>query len=692
MQILSLFQKTPIRFSQKKQAPIIQPSAELKQARTLLRDWGASWMEVVKGKHVVADCLAACTIAAVALPLNIALAIACGLPPQAGILAGAIGGGVAAFFGGSSLQVTGPSAALNVMVLSLAHNFGVIGVAASCILIGLMQLVLGGVAAGRLIRFVPEAVLAGFTSGVGLKLLDQQLPELLGFDYSVFELAQMIHRPAWLHEVSWLSVVSGIFVALLVISCKPFKKFPAALMGIALITYVANHLNWNIERVGALSGRLTIPDFSPLSAEKWLTLAVAALPLGLLAAIESLLAAQATDRFSGALRPHNSNLELIGQGLGNIASGLVGGIPVSGAVVRSTINVQSGGKTRLSAILHAVLLLVALFYLSEMIAKIPLGALAGLLCVVGLRLIEVHTALHLLKKNILEAAAFFLAAAGTISGHLMMGLVSGSVLYALQHWVRKSLDSTNAPHSPSAPSVNPKTGIRAVISLQGKEKPRMGHYVPQAESQNWLSQIRERATLAATSFVHQRASIIGKVILGDHVHIAAESSIRADEGAPFYIGSNSNIQDGVVIHALKEKWVQVASEDWAVYIGESVSIAHQALIHGPCYIGANSFVGFQAVVHDSTIGPHCYIGIGAIVVGVNLPEGRYVPHGLVVDTQDKVDALPKVSHAHLDFNEDVVGVNKGLAAAYRKYNRQITPSYLKMSPDFLQGKIRLERF
>jgi SulP family sulfate permease len=160
------------------------------------------------------------------------------------------------------------------------------------------------------------------------------------------------------------------------------------------------------------------------------------------------------------------------------------------------------------------------------------------------------------------------------------------------------------------------------------------------------------------------------VVLGEHAHIAAESSVRADEGSPFYIGSNSNIQDGVVIHALKEKWVNVAGEDWAVFIGEEVSVAHQALIHGPCYIGDHSFVGFQAVVHDSVVGSHCYIGIGAVVVGVEIAAGRYVPHGTVVDSQAKADQLPPVTDAHRHFNEDVVDVNKGLVSAYRRHRQE----------------------
>ena len=142
--------------------------------------------------------------------------------------------------------------------------------------------------------------------------------------------------------------------------------------------------------------------------------------------------------------------------------------------------------------------------------------------------------------------------------------------------------------------------------------------------------------------------------------------MRADEGAPFHIGANTNIQDGVVIHALKEKFIRVGGELWAVHVGERVSIAHDALVHGPCHIGDDTFVGFKAVVHDAIVGSGCFIGIGAIVVGVEIPDNKFVPHGTIVQSPEQVKALPEASASHGHFNEDVVNVNRGLAAAYRQ--------------------------
>jgi carbonic anhydrase/acetyltransferase-like protein (isoleucine patch superfamily) len=187
------------------------------------------------------------------------------------------------------------------------------------------------------------------------------------------------------------------------------------------------------------------------------------------------------------------------------------------------------------------------------------------------------------------------------------------------------------------------------------------------DRRKWLSNIRQSARVARSAFVHEQACVIGHVELGDHVHIAAGASVRADEGSPFFIGANSNIQDGVVIHALKDKYVRVGGDEWAVYVGRHVSMAHDALVHGPCYVGDHTFIGFKAVVHDAVIGARCFIGIGAIVVGVEVPEGKFVPPGSIIDSAEKAAALADAGENHAEFNADVVEVNRGLSAAYHSH-------------------------
>ncbi len=654
-------------------------SAYVQELFALAKRYKESWSDVVRAGLPGADLLSGITVAAVALPLNVGLAIASGMPPIAGLVAGVIGGGVAALAGSSQFQVSGPAAALSVMVLALAQQFGVEGVAAATIFIGIVEIALAFALAGRVVKYVPESVLAGFTTGVGLKLLDQQIPELLGFPEVVdwapdhrantIDIVTMMHRPMWLHDVSWLAALSGVFVIFFVTATRSFKRFPAAIVGIALVTAVSIYLGWDVQRVanvGEVPSRLPMPSFPLLPDEKWIDLMIATVPLALLAAAESLLSASAIDRMANAKRPHDPNVELVGQGLANFTVGLFSGMPVTGVVARSGVNVQSGGRTRLAAFFHAAVLLGMMVFLSKYISQVPLAALAGLLCVIGFRLIELKTLVHLYKEHKLEALAFAIAAVGTVSGHLMTGLVAGLVVHFINRRLHRHEDAAVRELEE-----NRKKGIRGVLMKEKAEARRPAHFehLPH-EYRKWLGQIREEPLISKSAYVHPAATVIGRVVVGDRAHIAADTSVRADEGAPFYIGPNTNIQDGVVLHALKDKRVVVAGEPWAIYVGKNVSIAHDALVHGPCYIGDDTFVGFKAVVHDSIVGSHCFIGIGAVVVGVEIPDGRFVPHGRIVDSADAVDALPHVSEAHREFNEDVVEVNRGLAVAYQARDRE----------------------
>ncbi len=346
-----------------------------------------------------------------------------------------------------------------------------------------------------------------------------------------------------------------------------------------------------------------------------------------------------------------------------MAVGFFSGMPVSGAIARSGVNVQSGGKTRLASILHAIILLLAVLYLGRFIGQVPVAALAGLLCVVAFRLIEFKTFAELMARDKVEAAAFAAAAIGTITGYLVTGMVVGILLHAGDRWLHRHEEAEKAQLAKAK-----SRGIRAILNGERAEARKHQHTEEAPKHLNWLGNIRGAATRARSVYVHPAATVIGRVTMGEHVHVAAGSSVRADEGSPFFIGANTNIQDGAILHALKDKRVAVGPEEWAIYVGKNVSIAHNAIVHGPCYVGDNTFIGFKAVVHDAVVGANCFIGIGAVVVGVEIPDGRHVPHGRIVDTADAVAALPLATHSHSEFNEDVVDVNRGLAVAYNVDN------------------------
>jgi carbonic anhydrase/acetyltransferase-like protein (isoleucine patch superfamily) len=174
--------------------------------------------------------------------------------------------------------------------------------------------------------------------------------------------------------------------------------------------------------------------------------------------------------------------------------------------------------------------------------------------------------------------------------------------------------------------------------------------------------------------------VIGAVTVGEHVYIGPGASVRADEGTPFYIGAETNLQDSVTLHGLKDRVVLVAGRSYAIYVGRDVCLTHHALVHGPCYIGDRCFVGFQATVHDAVVGEGCVIGLAAVVVGVSLAPGRYVGHNTVVETQEQADSLPTVADHWEHLRAEVVNVNRELAAGHKQVVRQFALR-ARFSPD-----------
>jgi carbon dioxide concentrating mechanism protein CcmM len=168
-----------------------------------------------------------------------------------------------------------------------------------------------------------------------------------------------------------------------------------------------------------------------------------------------------------------------------------------------------------------------------------------------------------------------------------------------------------------------------------------------------------------TAFIGPFSSIIGDVRICSEVFIGCNATIRADEGTPFYIGSKTNIQDGAILHGLKNMKFTVNKKEYSIYIGNEVSVAHGALVHGPCVIGNNTFVGFNAIVFNSIVEDGCYIDLAAIVTdGVRIRANRYVPAGAIINTQEKADALAMVSQSNEDFAKGVIKSNVELSQAY----------------------------
>ena len=211
--------------------------------------------------------------------------------------------------------------------------------------------------------------------------------------------------------------------------------------------------------------------------------------------------------------------------------------------------------------------------------------------------------------------------------------------------------------------------MKRCICINGDEKPRgafniNAHFIA-PNPQTSVNPVSIRPHIDHTAYVGPFSSVIGNVTVRKNVFIAPNVSVRADEGSPFYIDSNTNLQDGVILHGLAHQWVTHNQKKYSIYIGKRVSLAHGCIIHGPCKLGNDVFVGFRTIVLNAVIGDGCFVSHGAIVTGgIIVAPGRFVPTGAIIDTQEQADNLPTVTKAQIDFAQEVQHVNTEFPTSY----------------------------
>ncbi|BBL72864.1 SulP family inorganic anion transporter [Methylogaea oryzae] len=627
------------------------------------------------------DVTAGLVVAAVAIPLGMGIAMASGLRPEQGIVPGAIAVLLGSLFGGSKYQVYGPTAAFIPIIgaIMAEHDQGFLVL---CSLIaGFILWCLGVTGMGRIVKQVPHSIIVGFTIGIAVSIAVTQGTEVLGVQATAEGHGAWPKLQAMLehfgHLNLWavvLAVGSVLFIKLLL---RVSVFIPAPLLAIAAAiglsqTWLADaNLDLVVTKYGAISAKslqFAAPSLESLDISMFGDIAYYAIAIVFVAAIESLLCAHLADRLAGNRgTPFNADKELWGQGHLMVLVPLLNGFPSTGALARTATNIKLGAVSPLSGVFNFVFQLLLAYYVAHYLELVPMACIAGILLYVAMNMVKREEVEEVLSMGHGHTALMLYTAAAVVATDFLRGVLSALAIYLVWRFVEHSR-ARIAETELEVPSLS--TALRASIE-EAKQRPRAvvnGHHAHGVERRKWLAHIRQPALMARSAFVHHQASVIGRVVLGDSVHIAAGASVRADEGSPFYIGANTNIQDGVVIHALQDRYVMVGGGSWAVYIGKNVSIAHDALVHGPSYVGDETFIGFKAVVHDAVVGEGCFIGIGAIVAGVELPAGRFVPPGAVIDSQAKADALGPVRPEHREFNADVVEVNRGLAAAYHEHN------------------------
>lgn len=336
-------------------------------------------------KLFAADAFAGVTVAMVALPLSLAIAIASGADPGVGLVTAIIGGFLISALGGSRVQIGGPTGAFIVVVYGVIAHHGFDGLVLATLMAGLILLAAGALRLGNLIQFIPEAVVNGFTMGIALIIATSQLKDLFGLQIDHLP-ADFLHKlPAlWEGRDSFNPAALGIglsTILLIVLFRRLASRWPGLIVAVGLTSAVAAFAHLPVDtiasRFGDLPSRLPMPGLPEITLARLKELLPSALIIAFLAGVESLLSAMVADRMIGGR--HRPNAELMAQGAANLGSGLFGGLPATGAIARTATNVKAGGQTPVSGIVHALTLLVIMLALSDLAGQLVLPALAGLL-------------------------------------------------------------------------------------------------------------------------------------------------------------------------------------------------------------------------------------------------------------------------------------------------------------------------
>ncbi|MFF0148114.1 SulP family inorganic anion transporter [Amycolatopsis sulphurea] len=378
------------------------------------------------------DLPASLVVFLVAVPLSLGIALASGAPIVAGLIAAVVGGVVAGALGGSPLQVSGPAAGLTVLMAETITTFGWQVTCLITVLAGALQVLLGLSRVARAALAISPAIVHGMLAGIGVTIVLGQLHVILGGKAQSSALDNLAELPRQLVEHHGAATLIGVLaLAILLIWPKlpaVVRKVPGPLAAITVATGVSVLAGLTLPRV-ELPGDLLQIRFAPeLPSGGWADLAVAVVTIALIASVESLLSAVAVDKLHNGPRG-NLNRELIGQGAANMASGALGGLPVTGVIVRSSTNVAAGAKTRASAVLHGVWVLVFVVALAGLLKSIPLAALAGLLVHVGVKLVNPGHLKQVLRHG--DLPLYLVTVAGVVGFDLLTGVVAGVVLAVL---------------------------------------------------------------------------------------------------------------------------------------------------------------------------------------------------------------------------------------------------------------------
>jgi sulfate permease, SulP family len=398
--------------------------------------------------HLYADVLAGVIVGIVALPLAIAFAIASGVTPDRGLYTAVIAGFLISALGGSRVQIGGPTGAFVVIVYGIVQQYGVDGLLAATLMAGLILIAMGLAGLGGAIKFIPFPVVTGFTAAIGAIILVQQLRDALGLRLErapaglVERLAVYAERIGTVNPPA-LGLAVGT-IAIILLWPRVSRRIPSPFVALVVTTAAAHLAALPVETIGSRFGEISAafprPALPSLSLAEVRALVGPAFAIAALGAIESLLSAVVADGMIGGR--HRSNMELVAQGVANVASPLFGGMPATGAIARTATNIKSGGRTPVAGIVHALTLLLITLFFGRWAALIPLATLAGIVIVVAWRLADWHVFLNELRAPRSDAAVMVTTFLLTILVDLTVGIGVGMVLAAFL-FMKRMAEVTN---------------------------------------------------------------------------------------------------------------------------------------------------------------------------------------------------------------------------------------------------------
>jgi sulfate permease, SulP family len=419
--------------------------------------WAPMLFKTLRGytaRQFFSDLVAGLTVGLVALPLAMAFGIASGVPPQAGIYTAVVAGFLISALGGSRVQIGGPTGAFVVIVAGIIAKFGVSGLLIVTLMAGAILIVMGATGLGTAVKFIPRPVTIGFTNGIAVLIASTQIKDFLGLRTGAVP-SEFVGRIQVLagniSTIQWQTLaLSSVSLAIIVLWPRITRRIPGSIIALLAATLAVVFFALPVETIGSKFGGiptglppLSFPKFKP---ELIIPLLPSAFTVALLAAVESLLSAVVADSMTGDR--HNSNVELIAQGLANLASPLFGGIPATGAIARTATNIRSGAKTPVAGIVHALTLLMILLVAAPLARFVPLATLAAVLFVVAYNMGEWKEIGTILRLSKADKAVWIATFALTVFADLTIAVEVGIGLAALLYIHRIAQTTTVAPVTP----------------------------------------------------------------------------------------------------------------------------------------------------------------------------------------------------------------------------------------------------